>query len=56
VIIYGRAEAVAAPVEVLLEQWDTDDLVHWAPGLRDLFFQTLRAGSPAACLRAQQEA
>ncbi len=32
------SKAVAAPVEVLLEQWDTDDLVQWAPGIRDLFF------------------
>ena len=37
VIVYGRAKAVAA-LEVL-EQWETDDLVPWAPGVRNLFFQ-----------------
>ena len=38
VIIYGRARAVAAPAEVI-DQWETDDLVPWAPGIRDLFIQ-----------------
>ena len=38
VIVYGRARAVAAPAEVI-EQWETDDLVPWAPGIRDLFIQ-----------------
>ena len=37
VIVYGRAKAVAA-LEVL-EPWETDDLVPWAPGIRDLFIQ-----------------
>jgi uncharacterized protein len=37
VIVYGRAKAVAA-LEVL-EQWETDDLVPWAPGVRNLFIQ-----------------
>jgi nitroimidazol reductase NimA-like FMN-containing flavoprotein (pyridoxamine 5'-phosphate oxidase superfamily) len=38
VIVHGPARAVAAPVEVI-EQWETDDLVPWAPGIRDLFIQ-----------------
>jgi uncharacterized protein len=38
VIVYGRAKAVAAPVEVL-EQGEMDDLVPWAPGVRNLFIQ-----------------
>jgi uncharacterized protein len=37
VIVYGRAKAVAA-LEVLA-QWETDDLVPWAPGVRNLFIQ-----------------
>ena len=40
VIVYGRARAVAAPAEVI-EQWETDDLVPWAPGIRDLFIQIM---------------
>ena len=40
VIVYGRARAVAAPVEVI-QQWETDDLVPWAPGIRDLFIQIM---------------
>jgi nitroimidazol reductase NimA-like FMN-containing flavoprotein (pyridoxamine 5'-phosphate oxidase superfamily) len=38
VIVYGRAKAVAAPAE-LLEQGEIDDLVPWAPGVRNLFIQ-----------------
>jgi nitroimidazol reductase NimA-like FMN-containing flavoprotein (pyridoxamine 5'-phosphate oxidase superfamily) len=38
VIVYGRAKAVAAPAEVL-EQVEMDDLVPWAPGVRNLFIQ-----------------
>jgi nitroimidazol reductase NimA-like FMN-containing flavoprotein (pyridoxamine 5'-phosphate oxidase superfamily) len=56
VIVYGRAKAVAAPVEVLLEQWDTDDLVHWAPGIRDLVFQITPSRITGRILRVQQEA
>ena len=37
-IVYGRAKAVAAPEE-LLEQGEMDDLVPWAPGVRNLFIQ-----------------
>jgi hypothetical protein len=37
VIVYGRAKAVAA-LQVL-EQWETDDLVPLAPGVRNLFIQ-----------------
>jgi uncharacterized protein len=37
VIVYGRAKAVAA-LDVL-EQWETDDLVPWAPRVRNLFIQ-----------------
>jgi nitroimidazol reductase NimA-like FMN-containing flavoprotein (pyridoxamine 5'-phosphate oxidase superfamily) len=38
VIVYGRARAVAAPMEVL-EQSEIHNLVPWAPGVRDLFIQ-----------------
>ena len=38
VIVYGRAKAVATPDEVL-EQEAMDDLVPWAPGVRNLFIQ-----------------
>jgi uncharacterized protein len=38
VIVYGRAKAVAAPAEVLAQE-EMDDLVPWAPGVRNLFIQ-----------------
>jgi nitroimidazol reductase NimA-like FMN-containing flavoprotein (pyridoxamine 5'-phosphate oxidase superfamily) len=40
VIVNGRARAVAAPAEVI-QQWETDDLAQWAPGIRDLFIQIM---------------
>ncbi len=37
VVVYGRAEAVAAPAEVV-RLW-TPDLAPWAPDIRNLFIQ-----------------
>ncbi|HKN43328.1 MAG TPA: pyridoxamine 5'-phosphate oxidase family protein, partial [Propionibacteriaceae bacterium] len=55
VIVYGRAEAVAAPEE-LFEQGEMDDLVPWAPGVRNLLIQ-ITPSRIAGCLLhgAQQE-
>jgi uncharacterized protein len=55
VIVYGRARAVAAPADVI-EQWEPDDLVPWAPGIRHLFIQITPSRITGRLLqRAQHE-
>ena len=55
VIVYGRAQSVAAPAEVL-EQGEMDDLVPWAPGVRNLWIQITPSRITGRLLqRVQQE-
>jgi uncharacterized protein len=54
VIVYGRAAAVAAPAEVL-EEGEMDDLVPWAPGVRNLFIQITPSRITGRLLQRMQQ-